>query len=288
LLDAHARNRHQLVGGQPLSGRRVDQRPDDSEQLLPRGGGQISLRELRFGLRHRVHAQGRWEHLRFVLLSLEQCRFLQPRHGGTHARVVRRGVAVERTLLFFEQNLAGGRDHLAPRRLICRLALRRIANCLSVRTRFPKARLLFGPLDPSRTPLRRLRPVHFQAPQRLQNRDDFAMVETRPRRHRELTLHVARGVQQHTARRRSVAPGATRFLQIVLERTRDVGVHHQAHVRFVDAHAERVRRDDRAQGAVTERPLHVLLTIGQQAGVKMLDRDTLLSQKVRDLFGALA
>ena len=37
-----------------------------------------------------------------------------------------------------------------------------------------------------------------------------------------------------------VAAGAPRLLQIVLERSRDVGVDHQTHIRLVYAHAESV------------------------------------------------
>ena len=69
------------------------------------------------------------------------------------------------------------------------------------------------------------------------------------------------------SRRLAVAPGASGFLVVRLERSRHRVVHDQAHVRLVDAHAERVRRDDRAHLLRHERVLHVVTLLVVEAGV---------------------
>ena len=83
--------------------------------------------------------------------------------------------------------------------------------------------------------------------QRSQDAMDFAPGEPRARRHPELALHVVLRVEQHAARRLAVASGAARLLEIVFQRSGDVGMDDQPHVRLVDPHAEGVgRRDDPA------------------------------------------
>ena len=64
----------------------------------------------------------------------------------------------------------------------------------------------------------------------------------------------ARG-DQHALGLEAVAAGAARFLLVVLERLRRAGVNHEAHVRAIDAHAERHRRDDQVDLFVQERVL---------------------------------
>ena len=49
---------------------------------------------------------------------------------------------------------------------------------------------------------------------------------------------VAVGIEQHAITGQAVSPGAARFLIIALNGLGQVVVHHQPHVRFVDAHAE--------------------------------------------------
>ena len=58
---------------------------------------------------------------------------------------------------------------------------------------------------------------------------------------------------------------------------------HQPDIRLVDAHAEGIGRRDRAQVAADETPLHVLLGLRRQAGVKMFGLDVLQLQ----IFGNL-
>ena len=53
---------------------------------------------------------------------------------------------------------------------------------------------------------------------------------------------VTVGIKQHTIARQAVPPGAARFLVIALHGLGQVIVHHQAHVRLVDAHAKCDRR----------------------------------------------
>ena len=58
-------------------------------------------------------------------------------------------------------------------------------------------------------------------------------------------LHEIGGrVDQHAFGFEPVAAGAAGFLLIVLERLRRAGMHDEPHVRAIDAHAERDRRDD--------------------------------------------
>ena len=126
-----------------------------------------------------------------------------------------------------------------------------------------------------------LLPVQVAA--RPENAVDLLPGEPCARRHAELPLHVVRRVEQHAARRLPVPPGATRLLEIVLQRAGDVGVDHEAHVRLVDAHAEGVGRRDRAQGAADEALLHVLLGLRRHTGVKVLRRHVLQLQELRHL-----
>ena len=55
---------------------------------------------------------------------------------------------------------------------------------------------------------------------------------------------VAGAEKQHAFARQSVAPGPARFLIIALEIFRQIVMHNETNVRFVDAHAERDRRRD--------------------------------------------
>ena len=63
--------------------------------------------------------------------------------------------------------------------------------------------------------------------------------------------------EQHAARGQAVAPAAPGLLVVGLERGRHRLVDHRAHVGLVDAHAERVRRDDHRRLAGHERPLRL-------------------------------
>ena len=103
-----------------------------------------------------------------------------------------------------------------------------------------------------------------------------------------LAFDVVGGVEQHATRRRPVAPGPAGFLQVVFQRTGDVGVDDQAHVGFVDAHAEGVGGGDDAQFAGDECFLRVLLGFRRQAGVIGRGRQSPLPEKLRQLFGLLA
>ena len=60
---------------------------------------------------------------------------------------------------------------------------------------------------------------------------------------------------QHALGLEAVAAGAAGFLLVVLERLRRAGVDHEPHVRSIDAHAERHRRDDDVDLFVEERIL---------------------------------
>ena len=74
----------------------------------------------------------------------------------------------------------------------------------------------------------------------------------------EVVLHarIAHAVDEDAARRQAVAAGAARLLRVGLERARQIVVHDEADVRFVDAQPERVGRDDRADRLVHEQVVH--------------------------------
>ena len=78
---------------------------------------------------------------------------------------------------------------------------------------------------------------------------------------------VGARVNQHALRRQPVAAGAARLLLVVLRRSRRAGVHDEPHVRSIDAHAERHRRDDDVDALVEKRLLMAAAHVVGQAGV---------------------
>src|SRR5690606_24348220 len=90
------------------------------------------------------------------------------------------------------------------------------------------------------------------------------------------------------ARLALVAPRPAGFLQVVFQRTWNVGMHHQANVGLVHAHAERVGSDNDLELAALERVLNVLLLVRLESGMKVLAVPPMADQKVRELLGALA
>ena len=128
----------------------------------------------------------------------------------------------------------------------------------------------------------------IQVAQRSQDAVDFPPGEPRICRQAKLSLHIVRRIEQHATRHLSVAAGAAGLLYVVLQRSRDVGVDHQPHVRLVDAHAEGIGSRDHAQFAADETLLHVLLGLRRQPGVEVIRRDLLVLQELRHLFGLLS
>ena len=104
---------------------------------------------------------------------------------------------------------------------------------------------------------------------------DLLPSEPRTRRHAELILHILRCVEQHATRRIPVAAGAARLLQVVFQRSRDIGVNHQPHIGLVDAHAEGIGGHDYPQLTADEALLYALFTLRRQLGVKRVDCDLL-------------
>ena len=137
-----------------------------------------------------------------------------------------------------------------------------------------------------RWPRPRRRDASSRSTLRSARRDavDLPPREPRPGRHPELPLDVVRRVQQHAARRVTVAAGPPRLLQVVLERPRDVGVNHQAHIGLIDAHAERVGGCDHPKLTADEAPLDVLPGLRRQTGVETGRRDLLFPQELGHLF----
>ena len=70
-----------------------------------------------------------------------------------------------------------------------------------------------------------------------------------------------------------VSAGASRLLEIVLQRAGYVRVNHQAHIGLIDAHAKRVGRDDDLQLSADEALLDVLLGFRLEAGMKEIGSD---------------
>ena len=81
-------------------------------------------------------------------------------------------------------------------------------------------------------------------------------------------LHEVGGrVDEHALGFEAVAPGAAGLLLVVLERLRRPGVHDEAHVRAIDPHPERDRRDDDVGVLFEERVLVAAALVVGQAGV---------------------
>ena len=76
-------------------------------------------------------------------------------------------------------------------------------------------------------------------------------------------------VEQHGIGPLAVAPGAARLLVVGFDRVRHLVVHHQADVRFVDAHAEGVGGHHDAHLALRPCALADVLVDGRQAGVEI-------------------
>ncbi len=87
--------------------------------------------------------------------------------------------------------------------------------------------------------------------------------------------------EQQRPRRKAVAARAARLLVPGLERRRDADVGDRPHVRLVDAHAERVRRDDHVEVAVHEPPLDRRAPLAGEARVVGGDLDAERGAEVR-------
>ena len=124
--------------------------------------------------------------------------------------------------------------------------------------------------------------------QGLEHADEVAMGEPRARREAELGFDVLLVVQQHAARRRAVPPGTPGLLQVVLQRAGDVGVHDEAHVGLVHAHAEGIGRDHHAQRARDEVLLDLPLGPRLEPGVEVLAGPALAVDQLGHGLGVLA
>ena len=94
---------------------------------------------------------------------------------------------------------------------------------------------------------------------------------------------VGKGMEQEDLGRLAVAPRATGFLIVGLERSRHGVVHDDAHVRLVDAHPERVRGNDGANVAIHEGGLDVVAMRIVEPGVIGERRDARPLQGERHL-----
>ena len=99
---------------------------------------------------------------------------------------------------------------------------------------------------------------------------------------------VAERVQQHALGGLAVAARAARLLVVRLQRARHGVVHHQPHVRLVDAHAERVGGHDHPGLLLHEGLLHLAPVVVVQAGVVRQRPDALASQHAGDALHRLA
>ena len=114
---------------------------------------------------------------------------------------------------------------------------------------------------------------------------DFPPGQSGRCRHAELPFHVLRRIKEHASRGLPVPPRAACLLHVVLQRTGNVRVDHQAHVRFVDAHSEGIGGRNHPQLAADESLLHALLRFRGQARVKVFRGHVLKLQELRRLFG---
>src|ERR1041385_6723880 len=88
-------------------------------------------------------------------------------------------------------------------------------------------------------------------------------------------------IKQTARRRLAVTSGTPCFLIVGFERTRHLIMDHETDVGFVDAHAERVRRDDRFQLTVHERFLITLAIARLHASVILRDLEVESFQPLR-------
>ena len=88
-----------------------------------------------------------------------------------------------------------------------------------------------------------------------------------PLEHHPPLQEVGGRVDQHALRFEAVAAGPPGLLLVVLERLGRPGVHHEAHVRPIDAHPERHGGDDDVRMLVEERILVPAALVVGQAGV---------------------
>ena len=124
-----------------------------------------------------------------------------------------------------------------------------------------------------------------QVAQCLEDGVDFWPSQPRAGRHAELSLDIVGRVEQHTARRFPVTSGPARFLYIVFQRTRDIGMNDQAHIRLVDAHTEGVGGDDHPEATTDELLLYVFLGFWRQASVEVGGVDVFGAEILSDIFG---
>ena len=103
-----------------------------------------------------------------------------------------------------------------------------------------------------------------------------------------LGLHVRGGIEQDAPSRLAVAPRAARLLIVGLDILRHIVMDDIAHVGFVDAHAEGVRRDDDRQPVVEEVLLRRAPFLVRKSRVVTPDGDAALFQQLVDGVGLLA
>ena len=99
---------------------------------------------------------------------------------------------------------------------------------------------------------------------------------------------VGQRMQHQAQRRLAVASGATHLLVVGLDRARGSEVHHGAHVRAVDAHAEGVRGHHHVDVARVERTLCGLAPVGAEPGVVAAAAPAATLESPRFLLGVLA
>ena len=99
---------------------------------------------------------------------------------------------------------------------------------------------------------------------------------------------VGRARQQQRLARLSVAAAAPDHLHVALERVRVVEEADEAHVRLVDSHPERGRRDDAADPAADEVVLHARALVGLETGVVVLEPQPVAAQRARDALAGVA
>ena len=134
--------------------------------------------------------------------------------------------------------------------------------------------------------LARLLPVH--PPQCLQDRPDLVPGQTRAGRERELPLDIVSGEEKHAICRRLIAARASGFLQVVLQRSRNIAMYDQTNIGLIDPHAKGVGRSNHPQITYSKRLLNLALAFGCQPGVEMVGRQSLPFQKLRHLFRSTA
>src|SRR5438309_613173 len=96
-----------------------------------------------------------------------------------------------------------------------------------------------------------------------------------------LLYHIARAEKQHAFAGQAIAPGPPRFLIVAFDVLRQVMMHDEADIRFVNSHPERDRRRDHACVVAQKKLLMFCSLLRFESGVIWLCFNSIAAQLCR-------